>query len=1264
MCILISYRISYNTAKGVRLNKLIHYAKRFLPKSVESFKKKEIIFPVLLTTLCLLILFVNRVPDTILSGWDTLHPEFNFSLNFSRLIFGVWREEQGLGAVAAHAHMSDLPRVILLWLSSFIFPLNFLRFLYIGACLISGVLGSFFFIKKYIFEKSRYAEFFAFLGALFYLINLVTVQQFYVPFEMFTTQYALLPWLFYSALRYLNNSAKKNLALFGIISFFASPMAYAPLLWYAYFAGLVLFLLPFLKSQKKSVITLVGISLLINLYWILPNLYFLISGNAAKIPEAKINQIFSEEAYLQNASFSNPLDVAIFKNFLFNWPVYSGFNRFDFLLSAWRKHLENPFVLTIAYFNFSLVILGILVSIKKRKKITAGLLSATIFCLIFLLSSTPPVSYFSNFLRDHFSLIKEAFRFPFTKFSIITMFGFSIFFAIGTEQLFNLIAKIKFWSKNLKPALIIFTILFTVNFIVYGFPVFQGQLISKYMQLKIPAEYFQLFDYLNSKPDGGRVMVLPAHSMWGWSYYDWGFQGAQFITFGIKQPVLDRDWDRWNPGNEQFYREFSYALYSQNNELLKSVLEKYNVHYLVVDKHIIDPGKDSDAKILYFNEIELLLQNLSGDVVQRKEFKNINIYTFKKEGSSMLTSPLQIAKQKFFGNMDIDKNYLNSQDYISTESGAIAGLKTNNLNLIDPSTVSFSENQLIINNTLANDQSYSRLIKTENVIPFNIYTKREGDKVLISLTYAHSDSLAENGIKLEFKVPTDENLLLNIDKYQTLELKPVSGQEYTYQGIGFVNIKQFNNISLYQSNQSSGNSIPLDVFQTNNFDRTVPGIIKSEYPVDLCQKAGEDQIFGAEFTNEGVIKIAAKNSSACVWVPLSKVINSANITTSFKNLLTLSFNTNANDNVFGRFCLYDMGRKRCVKEQKYLLNQNSVKDYFLAEGEELNKLNLVFYLDGVNNGKLEEISYSNLSLTVTNPHEVISISPDEIYNYLNNLTVNHTTNGQSLFYNRPLITPIDLFETGHELNDCTNLPGNLAFRNSKKEQGFIEFHSKQGSFCDYYSFPNLSHSTGYLLKIDSENISGLPLRICLANPYNKRCDVYTIVPKAKGTNLIMIPPMKDGGVGYDIHFDNYAVGNFETVNRIYSLELLPIPYYYLNEPEQSSTQNAAVNNILLKNQTTIFPGIYLAGLNNSSGIVALDQSFENGWWSPNGKHILLNGWQNGWQINEGQQNLTIIYLPELLGILAELISFSLVLSFLINIFKTINKPDTIPMSLP
>src|SRR3989338_2000063 len=108
-----------------------------------------------LTFIIFIIAIINYKPGTYLTGWDTLHPEFDFGLNLKRLIFGVWRSDQGLGAVAGHFPLADLQRGIILWLFYFIFPLSFLRYLYIFLCLLFGPIGVYFLLKHLLKNKSH-----------------------------------------------------------------------------------------------------------------------------------------------------------------------------------------------------------------------------------------------------------------------------------------------------------------------------------------------------------------------------------------------------------------------------------------------------------------------------------------------------------------------------------------------------------------------------------------------------------------------------------------------------------------------------------------------------------------------------------------------------------------------------------------------------------------------------------------------------------------------------------------------------------------------------------------------------------------------------------------------------------------------------------------------------------------------------------------------------------------------------------------------------
>ena len=85
-------------------------------------------WPLVLMVLVLGLASVTYKPGTWLSGWDTLHSEFDFPLALKRAWSGVWQEHQGMGAVASQAHMTDLvrlPWLVLLWM---FLPLSALRY--------------------------------------------------------------------------------------------------------------------------------------------------------------------------------------------------------------------------------------------------------------------------------------------------------------------------------------------------------------------------------------------------------------------------------------------------------------------------------------------------------------------------------------------------------------------------------------------------------------------------------------------------------------------------------------------------------------------------------------------------------------------------------------------------------------------------------------------------------------------------------------------------------------------------------------------------------------------------------------------------------------------------------------------------------------------------------------------------------------------------------------------------------------------------------
>lgn len=578
-----------------------------MPKFLRFF------FPLLIISIAIFLCFKNYTPGTYLLGWDSLHPEFNFTEAFKRAVFGAFRAEQGVGAVAIHSHMADLPRIIFLYLESFIVPTSGLRYSYIYLCLILGPLGVYYFLN-YCFRRERdgtevYVG--AFLGALYYLLNLVTIQQFFVPFEMFTTQYAFVPWLFLYTLKILREGKKKNFVIFALLTIVSSPQAYAATLFYAYLGALCLFIVSyFFVSWSRQIFKRgVGIFLiviLLNLYFLLPNTYSIVTQSNVVI-NSKINLLFSPEATLRSRSFGDLSNVVIGKSFLFNWRAFDyETNKYADLMQVWNNHLGGGDTLMVFYLLVGISIFGAVFSIFKKDKAGISIFVISLYSVLFLTGG--------NFGSKVF---EEALRMPFTKFSILLIFALSYFFGYFILRVIS-VFKSRFARVFVGVSVFLAVSTLLVNSVL---PMFNGGLISPIVRRELPYEYIELFDWF--KGHDGRIATLPLNTLWGWDYHSWKYEGSGFLTYGLSNPILMRDFDRWSAYNETFYAQSAFALYANDEQAFIDTLKKNKVRYLLLDESIINPG--SSNKLLYIDQIKTLIA-LSNDVKKVAQFGFLTVY--------------------------------------------------------------------------------------------------------------------------------------------------------------------------------------------------------------------------------------------------------------------------------------------------------------------------------------------------------------------------------------------------------------------------------------------------------------------------------------------------------------------------------------------------------------------------------------------------------------------------------------------------------------
>jgi len=186
----------------------------------------------------------NYIPGTWLLGWDNLIPELNFKLKLASSITAVWQEYQGLGILGGMAHAADLPRQLILMVSSLVLPASFLRYFWAFLMLILGPLGVYYLVSRVLTgSKAGSCQLAGFTAAMFYLFNLATVQTFFTPFETFGSFYGFFPWLTYFALDFLKNGGRRRLLSYFAVSFIAASAFYVQTMFVVYAIFLFVFAL-------------------------------------------------------------------------------------------------------------------------------------------------------------------------------------------------------------------------------------------------------------------------------------------------------------------------------------------------------------------------------------------------------------------------------------------------------------------------------------------------------------------------------------------------------------------------------------------------------------------------------------------------------------------------------------------------------------------------------------------------------------------------------------------------------------------------------------------------------------------------------------------------------------------------------------------------------------------------------------------------------------------------------------------------------------
>ncbi len=1132
------------------------------------------------------ICFKNYSPGTYLTGWDTLHPEFNYRIYWSRILGGVWQEHQGLGAVATQAHASEITRIPLLMFIDLFLPTNMVRYAYTFLMLILGPLGVYYFAKTILtkrFSKSA-SEVGSFFAGLVYLLNLGTLQHFYVPLEMFLTHYGYLGWIFAFGTLYFEKKERRNLLIFAGLNLLAASQAHTATLFYAYFGGIVVYfgtllLISVFEDQFKQsfgvFLHIIFYLIFVNLFWLLPNVYFVLN-HAQEVGESKIHHLFSQEAFLQNKKFGTVADTALLKNFLFNWGEHIGNGQFGDLLDEWSFHLARPYVSAIGYSIYFLALMGLSVGIYKRDKYVLSIGMLGLMAAFFLLNVNPPFGFIFIFLQKYVPFFGEAFRFPFTKFSILLMLCYGGLFGYFVSWLYSLFDKLKFNILRIfVKVLFVLSLSFCISY--YMLPAFNGYFISPSMKVKIPNRYFDMFKYFDGQKEYGRVANLPIPTFWGWVYHNWGsnqsgYQGAGFLWFGIKQPLLDREFDRWNITNENYYREMVKAVYSQDLPAFEAVFSKYKVKWVLFDKSVLLPGNDPNE--LYLSQIQTLLE-ASNNIVLEKDF-----------GDGLLV--YKYAPSHQYSQKEITSEYVLSNDHSFKEH-------------TDPAYDYF--------NTYAQTG--------EQVFPFvgiNDYDEKvSAASISADDKFIHLQMPKESNIKLVDNYEGDIELLVESKNYngnhviqgydtnrQYLIFELLVPAIYTHVGFGnaLVDVSH-----AAQYIQASTSDLSNATFYTKTYDaQAIP--IKN-VALDVCSDVNANASYTLTRTNTG-FSLSSKSAIACVNIKLADFVSAI----KSNEILLLNFVFD-NDSRKPSICIYDNYTGVCVNNT---VDASTV--YALLEGNDVSRYDLHISVSGILSKTEVSIDFSNIKPTLLTPSTIAKVDVD-----LNNLNLLTS-------YIKLAKDPIysgDISKFALNPRSCKTGERLISGGNTKVVNGVLTYTANDDYICDTIALDNVSHATGLLLQFRSRNLQGLPLRICLSNNESKRCDLYISLPESAEWHdyYYFVPPM-DKGRGYTLNFTSLPIGNEPTKNELAYLSVSEVPYSYIKSLVYKDAYDA-------QKMTA-----------DKQQLVVYNQAYEHGWLlfcgllPCNAQHIAVNNWANGWIMSKAEANLDnvhAIFWPQVLEVI-------------------------------
>lgn len=1179
-------------------------------------KLKENIFDVsvfIIFGIVILFLFrANYTPNTWLTGWDNLHPEFDLALNIRRAFSALWQEYQGVGLLGGMAHAADLPRLFILYILGAFFPVDLLRYVWTFLMLFIGPLGVYALVKRFVGEKDELVSTLAgFAAGVFYLFNLATVQTFYVPFETFTSFYGFLPWLIWSALSYLKDGGKRSLLTFFVISFLATSGFYVQTLFVVYILILIPFLIESVKSGLKGwgrAIILGAVILFANAFWLIPAGYFTLTKSDV-VRDAKLSYMATYENQLMNESFGELSDTALMRGYWFDYTDLGTDGKFDRLLSNWREYLAYEDVSYTGYILFAFGVFGLAYALIKRGKLSFRISWAVIFLIGFLMLSTknPPFGGAYELLINTIPLFGQIFRAVFTKWSVATAFALSVGIGFSTVFFHNMAVRGK------RVFLILSAVGFTLSALYFTKPMFEGDLIAPSVKQEIPKEYLNLMSLLSENYKNKRIAFFPVHTFWGWNFYDWGYRGSGILWYGVEQPILDRAFDGWSNENEAYYLEISEAVYSSDIESFRKVLDKYDTELLLIDSNVIVP--EGDSSVLRLSEIGNMVNEIGAIKIWEEEGLSLFYLRDKDAIQNYLYAPKLITNASNFSKYaKRDPVFNQYSNYGKIEGGSSVFPFTNLLEERLGEEIEIEGDSLIYKAEVGKGKLVIPALQHGTKLALAMEAVLSGSTLAIDFLPAVTikDSDKSYGIS---DMPKVEIGLTK--RYENL-LVVLGGNDFalkdgnSYRGVFEVTSGEPISIGLYDATEKQSVELPAPFTQKE---------------VGKCwEREGVDSVLSTSIFDDE-LTITSRDAAGCMTFPLGKI-------GELNGLMKISLPYRSQSSARPHFCLLREGETvNCENQDVFYVTEPSdswaVVERVVPIEKDVNYTLSIVGRSSDEAGKTWSISYKQPELTYYPLTEEV-IYQSDFWDDLNNVQVIDIASDlvNLNFWAKPTERRMESMD---RYSNCDNLDRGTVLKLLSYDS--VIFKSDVwGSLCDYEYLDDLTQKASYVMRITAENISGNPLKFYLYNLETKRADIENTLKLEKYDNYYSVLAHPDSSSSYTLNLINKSFGEVSEniLKRVY---FYPIPtdwvssWYVLDPNVNTGIQNKhepslITSGLTVSNVEKLGTYSYSASLMGGSGVVVLSQGYNSGWSAKINnkklKHIKFNNWSNAFIVEDGQ----------------------------------------------